>query len=76
MPTGLTEEYQELFKQKWTFNGDLEKPTITPSIHVWHKDGNGNRITKCHSFVTDGKIQYLGDCQHKLVGQTIELPEF
>jgi len=30
----------------------------------------------CHSFVTDGQIQYLGDCSHDLAGQTIELPEF
>ena len=30
----------------------------------------------CHSFINDGKIQYLGDCTHKLAGQTIELPDF
>lgn len=30
----------------------------------------------CHSFVTDGRIQFLGDCTHKLAGQTVELPEF
>lgn len=29
----------------------------------------------CHSFVTDGKIQFLGDCTHNLVGQIVELPE-
>lgn len=29
----------------------------------------------CHSFVTDGRIQYLGDCSHALAGQTIELPD-
>lgn len=29
----------------------------------------------CHSYVTDGKIRFLGDCTHKLVGQTVELPE-
>jgi hypothetical protein len=28
----------------------------------------------CHSFVTDGRIQYLGDCTHALVGQTVDLP--
>lgn len=30
----------------------------------------------CHSFVTDGKIQFLGDCSHALAGQTVELPEW
>lgn len=28
----------------------------------------------CHSFVTDGRIQFLNDCTHKLAGQTIDLP--
>jgi hypothetical protein len=32
--------------------------------------------TVCHSFVTDGRIQFLGDCTHKLVGQTVDLPDF
>jgi hypothetical protein len=32
--------------------------------------------TVCHSFVTDGKIQFLGDCTHKLAGQTVPLPDF
>jgi hypothetical protein len=30
----------------------------------------------CHSFVTDGRIQFLSDCTHGLAGQTVELPEF
>lgn len=29
----------------------------------------------CHSFITDGKIEYLNDCTHKLKGQTIDLPD-
>jgi hypothetical protein len=29
--------------------------------------------TQCHSYVTDGKIQFLGDCSHKLAGQTVPL---
>ena len=28
---------------------------------------------RCHSYVTDGKIQFLGDCTHALAGQTVEL---
>lgn len=32
--------------------------------------------TVCHSFITDGKIQYLSDCTHALAGKTIELSEF
>lgn len=30
----------------------------------------------CHSYVTDGRIQYLDDCTHELKGQTVELPEW
>jgi hypothetical protein len=29
----------------------------------------------CHSFVTDGRIQFLGDCTHALANQTVELPD-
>jgi hypothetical protein len=29
----------------------------------------------CHSFVTNGSIQFLGDCTHKLAGQTVQLAE-
>jgi hypothetical protein len=29
---------------------------------------------RCHSFVVDGQIQFLGDCTHKLAGQTVPLP--
>jgi hypothetical protein len=32
--------------------------------------------TVCHSFVTDGRIQFLNDCTHSLAGQTIDLPPF
>ena len=28
----------------------------------------------CHSFVTDGQIQFLGDCTHALAGQTVPIP--
>lgn len=30
----------------------------------------------CHSFVTDGMIQFLGDCTHALAGQTVALPDW
>lgn len=30
----------------------------------------------CHSFVKDGRIQFLGDCTHALAGQTAPLPEW
>lgn len=30
----------------------------------------------CHSFITDGRIQFLGDCTHALAGQTVNIPDF
>lgn len=32
------------------------------------------RCKVCHSFVTDGMIQFLPDCTHALAGQTVPLP--
>lgn len=54
-------------RPSWTFNGDLELPTFTPSLLY------PDRV--CHLFVTDGRIQYLGDCTHELAGHQVDLPE-
>ena len=59
---------------RWTFNGDLYKPTFTPSLDVKWVITNSNVIKeRCHSFVTDGMIHYQGDCTHIFAGQTLEL---
>jgi len=34
------------------------------------------QCTSCHSFVTDGRIQFLSDCSHALAGQTVDLPDW
>lgn len=31
---------------------------------------------RCHSYVTEGRIQFLSDCTHALAGQTVDLPPF
>ena len=60
----------------WGFNDSMERPTITPSILVrWSRPSTPPVDFVCHSFITDGKIQYLTDCTHELAGQTIELPD-
>lgn len=57
---------------RWTFNGDANRPTISPSILcTWQP-----RPDRCHSFVRDGRIEFLSDCTHALAGQTVDLPEF
>lgn len=43
----------------------------------WVRGPDGKALPGvCHSFVTDGKIQFLGDCTHALANQTVPLPPF
>lgn len=72
----------------WTFNGNVDRPTFQPSILVQGVEDitdeeharimAGEKIEPrpyvCHSFVTDGRIQYLGDCTHAMAGTTVDLP--
>jgi hypothetical protein len=55
----------------WQFNGDLEKPTFTPSL-LCNKDDPASR---CHLFVTGGEIHYCGDSWHELRGKTVAMVE-
>jgi hypothetical protein len=66
-------EHHAPIEGRWTFNGDYEKPTFSPSLLVTsaYKGDINNYV--CHSYITDGKIQYLSDCTHELAGQTIDL---
>lgn len=68
---------------QWGFNYDLDKPTFTPSMLLTtgsyadpnYVDDPMIPPERCHSFVTDGKIQFLCDCTHELKNQTVDLPE-
>lgn len=75
---------------RWGWNGSAERPTFTPSVLVtgvkqltdeqhaaWMR---GEPLPdavpqRCHTFVTDGRIQFLADCTHALAGQTVDLPD-
>ena len=75
---------------RWGYNGNADAPTFTPSVLVRGTTPltdeqiplvmGGERMelvpTVCHSFVTDGRIQFLGDCTHALAGQTVQIPDF
>jgi hypothetical protein len=66
-----------LINDGWGFNGDAEKPTFTPSLLTRFNIGGQDRV--CHSFVTDGMWNYLGDCTHDKAGQSVpmvDLPEW
>ena len=74
----------------WRFNGDVDKPSFSPSIlsrsghYIRGRQEDGCWCDRphphfkcgiCHSFVRDGQIEYLSDCTHPLAGQTIALPD-
>lgn len=61
----------------WTWNGDLEAPTLSPSIlsHIQPYDETGKPLGVCHSFLREGVIEYLSDCTHPLSGQFVPLPD-
>lgn len=52
--------------QRWTWNDRIGRPILSPSVHF--KDP-----PVCHSFVQEGKIQFLSDCGHALAGQTVPM---
>ena len=58
---------------RWTFNGDIYKPTFTPSLICKFTTNAGAVEHCCHSFVTDGMIHFQGDCTHAFAGQVMEL---
>lgn len=58
---------------QWIFNGDMEFPTFTPSLLNRKMDLDGKEISRCHLYVTNGKIVYCNDCTHSLSGQTVDL---
>jgi hypothetical protein len=73
----------------WTWNGSTESPTLKPSILVKGTvpltDEEADRIHAgekftpvpciCHTFVNDGRVQFLDDCTHEFAGQTLDLLE-
>jgi len=71
-PACKTSHYMRLrestnIRPSWVFNGDFEKPTLTPSVN--------NKTMKCHFFIRDGYIEYCSDCKHELAGKKVKLPD-
>jgi uncharacterized protein DUF6527 len=74
----------------WSWNGSLDKPTLSPSLAVtsghhtsywkpgdecWCDKDYGFSCYRCHSIITDGRIMFCADSSHALAGQTVDLPE-
>ncbi len=85
------DEVHPLPDRGWTFNGNVDQPTFSPSFkHTgkkivtkngewtgeWERDEQGNPINWCcHYVVTAGQVAYQGDCTHSMAGQTIPMPD-
>lgn len=94
-PDGTTPSPAVQGRAQWDFNGNLDRPTFSPSLLVrtghhspgrkgdcwctWNAKHPGEPAPFvcgiCHSFIRDGRIQFLNDCTHALAGQTVDLPE-
>jgi hypothetical protein len=64
-------------KPAWTFDGNEEAPTVSPSILTHHEqsDTDPRPTYVCHSFLNAGVFQFLGDCTHALAGQFVPMPD-
>ncbi len=80
----------------WTFNGNVDKPTFSPSFKheglklnkdangkwvgegrdAWLYDANGKPISEvCHYILTDGVLNFCGDCTHDMAGKSVPMAE-
>lgn len=61
---------------KWSFNGNVDKPTFSPSLLqriTWTDNARPNEV--CHLFVKDGMCEFCSDSTHELAGKTAPLVE-
>ncbi len=59
----------------WSWNGDVEYPTLKPSVLTNGYDSKDEQKFRCHSWINDGKAIFLSDCSHDMANKTVELLE-
>lgn len=59
----------------WTWNGDVAKPTLKPSIKAEYFDWDAKEMRICHVWLNDGMVQHLADCTCGKAGITEPLEE-
>jgi len=65
LPVNTTED---IGKPAWTWDGNLEAPTLSPSIL-------SKGYCLCHSFLRNGIFEFLSDSDHPLAGQSVPIPD-
>jgi hypothetical protein len=53
----------------WTWDGNLEAPTLNPSIMT-----NRGTDDQCHSFLEAGVFRFLKDSKYSMKGTRVEMP--
>lgn len=61
--------------ERWHWDGNLDLPTLSPSINQRVGSFPDGHTDICHSIVTKGRISFCGDCTHSLVGKEVDIPE-
>lgn len=61
----------------WTWDGNLEAPTLSPSIQSERGPGADNLPPpfKCHSYLRAGVFEFLTDSTLELAGQHVPMPD-
>jgi Family of unknown function (DUF6527) len=57
----------------WEFNGDMDRPTFTPSLLNTCPNHPDPALRRCHLQLTKGQLHYYSDCSHALAGQVVAL---
>lgn len=60
-------------KPSWDFDGNLDVPTLSPSILTRGK--KFDKDTVCHSYLKVGIFEFLSDCTHPLANQKVPMPD-
>jgi len=54
---------------QWDWDGNLELPTLSPSIL------SRTDTLVCHSFLKQGVFEFLGDCTHQHANTKVPIPD-
>lgn len=67
--------YIQCNNHTWTFDGNVNSPTFSPSMLEYYTQKNGERKTLCHYILTSEVMNYCGDSPHELSGKSVPLED-
>lgn len=66
---------KEPYQVCWRFNGDMDKPTFSPSMKLTTQVGQGRAIHVCHVAIHGGMLEYFAATSHGLAKKFIPMTE-